>query len=350
MSERAERGVAPLLLPIPNRASNRPSPSPLMVGWPFSRRAGGGAPGPEAGASAAAEAPPAATAAAAATEAAATAAAPPPPPPSVDPRAYSRQRGGLYDRYFSWLMGRMSAHEIKLAPLKRRLFERMVDELRPAAGGGANTNSSPLRILEVGAGRGPNFQQVADVCASRGLPRPHLTCIEPNTAMHEACRAAATAAGFDGAALDLRALYAEQLSPELFSSSSSAAGGDGTPPLFDAAVVTLVLCSVPDVPSALAAIRRVVKPGGRLLLLEHVAADPQRCASKAKMQRLLDPAWHYIGDGCSLTRNTRGALRAAGLMAAGAGDNEGRLQDVGEDEGGGGMGGLLPLVAGVLEM
>jgi ubiquinone/menaquinone biosynthesis C-methylase UbiE len=269
---------------------------------------------------------------------------------------YSRPRGGLYDQYFSWLMGRMSAHDGKLAPLKRRLFERLVAELdeqqqqqqQQQQQTQQQTQRPPLSILEVGAGRGPNFQLLADACAARGLPRPRLTCIEPNTAMHQACRQAARAAGFVGAdgeeeaAAFLRPMYCEQLAPELFSASPAS-------PPFDAALVTLVFCSVPDVQAALQALRRVVRPGGRLLLLEHVAADAQSSPGTARLQRLLDPVWHWIGDGCSLTRDTRAALREAGVLALA--DNERRLEAVAAGGGGGGgMGGLLPLVAGVLEM
>jgi len=80
---------------------------------------------------------------------------------------------------------------------------------------------------------------------------------------------------------------------------------------FDAVVCSLVLCSVPDQPAALAEIRRVLRPGGRLVFLEHVAADsrPQRL----KWQRRLEPVWKHLMDNCHLTRRTEAAIAAAGF-------------------------------------
>jgi ubiquinone/menaquinone biosynthesis C-methylase UbiE len=263
---------------------------------------------------------------------------------------YSRPRGGLYDRYFAWLMSRMGgAHEAKLEPLKKRLFSQLVRELIAATTAATKAAPTPakeappkhqLSILEIGMGLGPNCARLAEALKEHGLD-PSSNCrlvgIEPNRAMHQGARDAAATAGFASSpqAFDLRPLYAEQLAENF------------PPASFDAAVVTLVFCSVPDVPGALAALRRVIKPGGRLLLLEHVR-HPDPRSRLAKTQKLLDPLWALIGDGCSLSRDTRAALREAGFLAKG--DNEARLAAVAEGEGGGGMGGLLPLVAGVLEM
>jgi len=80
---------------------------------------------------------------------------------------------------------------------------------------------------------------------------------------------------------------------------------------FDTVVSTLVLCSVPDLARSLADIRRVLRPGGRLLFLEHVAADdrPERLA----WQRRLEPAWLLVSGNCHLTRRTGQAIRDAGF-------------------------------------
>jgi ubiquinone/menaquinone biosynthesis C-methylase UbiE len=84
--------------------------------------------------------------------------------------------------------------------------------------------------------------------------------------------------------------------------------GDGT---FDAAVASFVLCSVPDVPAALAEIRRVLRPGGQLRFFEHVRADTP---GLARVQRVLDATvWPTFGGGCHAHRDTLAAIEAAGF-------------------------------------
>jgi len=80
---------------------------------------------------------------------------------------------------------------------------------------------------------------------------------------------------------------------------------------FDAAVSSLVLCSVPDQDAALAEIRRVLKPGGRLVFLEHVAADGN--PPRLKWQKRIEPLWKHLMDNCHLTRRTEAAIAAAGF-------------------------------------
>lgn len=71
-----------------------------------------------------------------------------------------------------------------------------------------------------------------------------------------------------------------------------------------------VLCTVSDQRAALAEARRVLRPGGRFIFLEHVAAPPgERLAS---VQRWLNPAVGFVGHGCSCTRSTLDAIEAAG--------------------------------------
>ena len=80
---------------------------------------------------------------------------------------------------------------------------------------------------------------------------------------------------------------------------------------FDAVVCSLVLCSVPDQQAALAAIARVLKPGGRLVFLEHVAADGR--PERLKWQRRIEPVWKHLMGNCHLTRRTEAAIAAAGF-------------------------------------
>jgi ubiquinone/menaquinone biosynthesis C-methylase UbiE len=83
------------------------------------------------------------------------------------------------------------------------------------------------------------------------------------------------------------------------------------PKSFDAVVCSLVLCSVSDQHRALSAIMRVLKPHGRLVFLEHVAADnnPRRL----RWQRHLEPIWKRFMGNCHLARRTESAILGAGF-------------------------------------
>lgn len=79
----------------------------------------------------------------------------------------------------------------------------------------------------------------------------------------------------------------------------------------DAVVATLVLCSVPDQAAVLAEIRRVLRPGGRLAFIEHVAAEDR--PDRLKWQRRADHVWPHLMGGCHLTRRTEAAIAEAGF-------------------------------------
>jgi ubiquinone/menaquinone biosynthesis C-methylase UbiE len=79
---------------------------------------------------------------------------------------------------------------------------------------------------------------------------------------------------------------------------------------FDAAVSTLVLCTVDDQDQALSELRRVIKPGGRLLFIEHVRSEDAR---QARWQDRVNPVHRVIGCGCNCNRNTLERLQAAGF-------------------------------------
>lgn len=79
---------------------------------------------------------------------------------------------------------------------------------------------------------------------------------------------------------------------------------------FDTVVVTLVLCTVPDQAAALRELARVLRPGGRLLFLEHVrATDPEI----ARRQDRLEGIWGFFAEGCHPNRDTLAAIEASPL-------------------------------------
>lgn len=145
-------------------------------------------------------------------------------------------------------------------------------------------------VVEIGPGTGANMRYYP--------PGTRLTAIEPNPHMHAALRRAADRFGVT---LDLRATDAA-------ATGLPDGGADGG---VEAVVCTLVLCTVPDPAAALAEARRILRDGGRLLLVEHVAAPADTALATA--QRLLRPAWRWAFEGCDLCRHTDDLLRAAGF-------------------------------------
>jgi ubiquinone/menaquinone biosynthesis C-methylase UbiE len=79
---------------------------------------------------------------------------------------------------------------------------------------------------------------------------------------------------------------------------------------FDTAVATLVLCTVGDQQRALGELRRVLKPGGRLLFIEHVRGDSARLA---RWQDRLNGLQQRVAQGCNCNRATLEAIKAAGF-------------------------------------
>jgi ubiquinone/menaquinone biosynthesis C-methylase UbiE len=80
---------------------------------------------------------------------------------------------------------------------------------------------------------------------------------------------------------------------------------------FDTVVGTLVLCTVDDPDAAVREIRRVLRPDGQLLYLEHVR-DPDE-GGLARWQDRLERPWGWVGAGCHPNRDTATTLAAAGF-------------------------------------
>lgn len=78
----------------------------------------------------------------------------------------------------------------------------------------------------------------------------------------------------------------------------------------DAAVVAYALCTIPEPQTALAEIHRILKPGGRLVFLEHGQAAPGLCRG---LQNGLNRVWGALAGGCHLNRDPVGLVRNAGF-------------------------------------
>lgn len=160
------------------------------------------------------------------------------------------------------------------------LAEPQLAPLRARSAGRAQGN-----VLEIGAGTGANLPfYPSDI---------RLSVVEPNP--HMAVRLQRKAAGL-GRAVEVTIAAGERLPYPADS--------------FDAIVATLVLCSVSDQARTLAEARRVLRPGGHFLFLEHVVSPDDRVR---RWQRRLNPVWRFIGDGCTLDRDTGTVIGAAGF-------------------------------------
>lgn len=74
---------------------------------------------------------------------------------------------------------------------------------------------------------------------------------------------------------------------------------------------TLVLCTVPDPARAIAEAARILRPGGKLLFLEHVRSEDP---ATARWQDRLEKPWRLVGDGCHCNRDTVAELEASTLL------------------------------------
>ncbi len=143
-------------------------------------------------------------------------------------------------------------------------------------------------VLEIGPGTGANLAYYRRDTRWIGL--------EPNRYMHAGLRERAHRFGI---AAELHLDPAEKMS--LADAS------------VDAVVSTLVLCSVEDPPAVLSEIRRVLRPRGRFVFLEHVAAS--QGTMLRRVQRLARPLWRWFACGCTLDRDLEAALQRSGFSA-----------------------------------
>ncbi len=177
---------------------------------------------------------------------------------------------GLCRRVHAWLL---SKHNSK--------YERIVTEYKRDLLGDLRGD-----VLEIGPGGGANLPYYSSQIRWAG--------VKPNLYMHQYLR---EKAGTRDLPIDLRTGIAEEIGSE-----------DGS---FDAVVTTLVLCSVSDLARSLQEILRVLKPGGRFVFIEHVAAP---AGSRTRhLQRWIRPLWKVIGDGCHPDRETWTAIGQAGF-------------------------------------
>lgn len=172
-------------------------------------------------------------------------------------------------------------------PIYASLYDRM-------SGAAERAVFAPLRarllaglsgtVIDVGAGTGANLPHF------RAAGRVHA--VEPDPAMRSRLTAKLDRARVP---VEVTAASAEEL-------PFDDAG-------VDAVVFTLVLCTVADQAKALAEARRVLRPGGRLAVLEHVRST----GGHARWQSLATPLYIWLAGGCHPNRDTAAAIERAGF-------------------------------------
>jgi SAM-dependent methyltransferase len=189
----------------------------------------------------------------------------------MEKKSASQGRAGLSQRLFAWFYSRDESPEYDqvVGEYKKKLFADLQGD-----------------VLEIGPGTGANFPYFP--------PRIHWIGIEPNLYMHPYLLKEAERYNFQ---VDIRAQTVEHL--DLPDNS------------VDAVVSTLVMCSVTDPQHTLQEILRVLKPRGKFIFIEHVAAAEQ--TRTRRLQNFLQPVWKLLADGCNPNRETARFIDQAGF-------------------------------------
>jgi ubiquinone/menaquinone biosynthesis C-methylase UbiE len=187
--------------------------------------------------------------------------------------------GRIYDA--TWGRGFTALYDWMLKSTEEEGLREMRRETLSKASG---------RTIDLGAGTGANLGLYPDSVTE-------LVLAEPDPHMLRKLRPKAEEAGVDAEIVEAGAADLP------FEDSS-----------FDTAVFTLVLCTVPDPAAALAEAARILKPGGRLLFVEHVRSEDR---GLARWQDRLERPWRFLGDGCHCNRDTVATIEASPLSVEG---------------------------------
>ena len=143
-------------------------------------------------------------------------------------------------------------------------------------------------VLEIGFGSGLNLPYY-----KRDKVRK-IFGLEPSAGMRRKAQPNVEASGIDVEFIDLPG---EEIPLE--------------PKSMDTVLVTFTLCSIDDAVAALEGMRRVLKPGGKLLFAEHGAAPD---ASVRRWQDRLNPSWKRFSGGCNMNRDIPGLIERGGFQ------------------------------------
>ncbi|XP_044488226.1 methyltransferase-like protein 7A isoform X2 [Mangifera indica] len=187
-------------------------------------------------------------------------------------------RPNWYEEFYASVMNSsMDSYEAEIAVYKSQIF--------------GNLRGNAEKVLEIGIGTGPNLKYYAND------PNIQVFGVDPNIKMEKYAQAAAVATGLP--LTNFKFLQAVGEAIPLRDES------------VDAVVGTLVLCSVKDVGMTLQEVKRVLKPSGLYVFVEHVAAKDGTLLKF--WQSVLDPIQQIVADGCHLTRESGKDISEAGF-------------------------------------
>lgn len=185
-------------------------------------------------------------------------------------------------------------------PLFTWLYQRIARlEETGAVGQARDEVSSQLhgRLLIIGSGPAQDLHHLPDSVTS-------VVGVEPSESMRRAAQPQIEAAEAAGLPVEVLDAVAEDLPLQDDS--------------VDSVLFAYVLCSVDDPERAVAEALRVLRPGGTIAVLEHVAGSPGSWMRRA--QNLVAPIWPRVAAGCRCNQDTRAVFEAAGLDTSGLRD------------------------------
>ncbi|KAI9111543.1 hypothetical protein K1719_017233 [Acacia pycnantha] len=186
-------------------------------------------------------------------------------------------RPGWYEELYAKLLNSATkSYEAEVAPYKSEIF--------------SNLKEKAQKILEIGIGTGPNLRYYANNSDVQ------VVGIDPNQKMEKYARSSAVSAGLPTSNFEFIHTVGEVIPLDDAS--------------VDAVVGTLVLCSVKDVSLTLQEMKRVLRPGGMYVFVEHIGAKE---GTLRVIQKILDPLQQMMADRCHLCRDTESYISEAGF-------------------------------------
>ncbi len=146
----------------------------------------------------------------------------------------------------------------------------------------------PKTLVEIGAGYGANFRYLKE--------GTRVKVIEPNAGFHKVLHRRAEKFGI------ILELYEGRAEDMQLSDNST-----------EMVIGSLVLCSVDNPPKVLSQIRRILKPKGKFVFIEHVRAHKHSWI--CKVQKKVKIPWKWLFDGCNVTRDTGRIIQMAGFSS-----------------------------------